>query len=409
MRFLLNKTQNKRCSLHRVTGRVALFAVFAVAFCLPSFAAHETGTEVATVADSFEYTDSNPQPSGRLRVSRPSISWKISGGNGANVSDVVLQVDGETVKAEYSQTKKSVWYEPTEAFTPGTHKIDCAVQLGGQVWVNRSWQFTVLAGASATPQAPNTQQTALFTQINLVRKEQGLPPVTLDGRLCAAAQAHTAYLSPRATVAHIQTDETSGDFLARDSGERAGVFGFSGGVFEVIGQGKGDDKTQIARLFAAPYHRGAFLQPGSVAIGAGKVNGTVTLMFGTGDQTGVTTYPAPHQTNVPTAWDGIEAPNPLRLHKGAGTGPLGTAISLHVWTGDITEKLTNVQATLTTATGKSVAVWLNTPQNDDHLTNAVFLLPQKPLAPATMYRVTVSATTATGETVRREWTFTTAK
>ena len=393
----------------RAVVLLSLLSLCGAAWAFPNDTLPKTPSVSAT-SDFAEYSEAEPAPTGRLRVSRPVIAWKVTPGKNTQITGVVLRVDNGTVNAAYDVQKQAVWYTPAQAFAPGKHTVSCAVQLNGAAWIDRAWDFTVAPNASATPCAPSANQTAAANAVNAVRARLNLTPVTLDDRLCAAAQSHSVYLTRRSAIAHDE-DAASPDFLARDCGGRVAAFGYVGGCFEAIGQGSGDAPAAVARLINAPYHRGAFLQPGTVALGAGVASNTTTFVLGESGADGITTYPAPNQSDVPLAWDGQESPNPLRMHRQAGCGTLGYPISLHLWAANsATEtQLSQVRAELfVDQTNKPVPAFVNSPDNDDFLTNTAFLIPQQPLRPATVYRVVINAKTATGEPLRREWRFTTA-
>lgn len=112
------------------------------------------------------------------------------------------------------------------------------------------------------------------------------------------------------------------------------------------------------------------------------------------------------QTGVPTKWRDEEIPDPLRrlpLHAMTVGYPLVFAYF------SPTKRRISVSAvTLATQQGEAVDVLLNRPDNDDHLTNAALLIPDKPLTPGTTYHVAIKAMTEAGVDISREWDFTTA-
>ena len=65
-------------------------------------------------------------------------------------------------------------------------------------------------------------------------------------------------------------------------------------------------------------------------------------------------------------------------------------------------------AQLLTADKKPVPFYLNTPANDDELTNGALLIPREPLQPGARYTATIQAFTANGINISRTWSFTTA-
>lgn len=368
----------------------------------------------ARARGSGEYADFDPGPNGKLRVSRPVISWRVLPGTDTRVTGASLKINGQSVSAAYLPDKKAVWYEPGTPLAPGPYTVECGVQFDGEAWVNRTWKFAVTPNAAAAPATPTDSQKNAIDTANALRARVGLPALVPDARLCAAAQNQCVYVARHGNqITHEQTDASSPVYLARDSSGRAGAFGYAGGCFEAIGQGVTEGKGVVRRLFDAPYHRAPFVQPGVYEVGAGVMGDVVTLVFGSGAQPGIATYPANNQKDVPLSWDGIESPNPLRMHPEASEaeGKIGYVVTLNVFPGlegTGAERLAGVSARLYTMDNKAVPAWVNTPDNDDHLDNGVILIPKAPLRPSTTYRARVTARDdGRGNILNHEWTFTT--
>ena len=359
----------------------------------------------AAHANRTEYSEFEPAPSGSLRVSRPTVAWKIIPHGGAQVTAVELELNGKSVTATYEAARQAVWYTPQTALAAGSYAVHCKVVIDNEVPVEKDWKFSVSRDASPLLSGPTTSQKAVCDEINAVRRNMNLPLLTVDNRLCAAAAGHCAYLAQTNQASHHQTSSNSG-FVGTTAGERVGTFGYAGGCYESISAGVATPTGAVRGLFDAPYHRAPFLQPGVFDMGAGVDGKFVTLLFGTSAASGIVTYPADGQKNVPVTWDGFETPNPLRVHAGA-RGPMGYAITLFSFSNDETRLLVK-SATLTGTDGKPVAIYLNTPQNDDFLQNGVLVIPQKPLRPGVTYHVSVNVSDEAGHDLTRSWSFTTA-
>ena len=384
-----------------------LFAA-AIALLLPLFAAPSAQ---AAGGGRIEFSTFDPAPSGNLVVARPTVAWKIVPHGEARVTSVVLFINNKPVEAKYADDKKAVWYTPTVKFAPGKYAVHCEVTLDKQYPVAKDWTFSVDANAADAPAAPTSAQLSALESVNVLRRELSLPPAIIDARLCAAAKGHSLYIDANRHVGHTEKSGAT-CFTGGETSERLASQGYAGGCFEVISQGAATSEAAVRRLFAAPYHRAAFLQPGVLDFGAGTQNQTTTLLFGTTEQSEVVTYPAANQKNAPIAWDGIETPNPLRMYQRNAAGEaVGYPITLFSFgkSEDDDIRLTRVTATLTTTSdNKPVTAYVNSPDNDTFLTNGVLIIPAKPLRPLTEYRVSVQATGANGTPLSRTWTFTTA-
>lgn len=378
-------------------------------FLVPSFNAFADDTAFAAAAASsgnaIEYQSFDPAPSGILRVTRPTVAWKIVPGGDSAVTEVTLTINQKRVKAAYDVSRQTVIYNPATPLAPGAYRVRCEIVLDESWNVEREWQFTIAQNAVSELPAPNELQQKALAEVNAFRRTVGLPALRLDARLCAAATGHSVYLSKNRVVEHEQQPGHP-DFLGQNAGDRVATFGFAGGCFESISQGSRGVSGAVADLFHAPYHRASFLQPGAGGFGAGLIGDMATLLFGAAETETVVTYPAPGQKNIPLSWDGNEVPNPLRLHEGAQGGTVGYAITMFLFSPEAV-RIKVAKAVLTTADGKPVPAYINTPANDDFLRNGVLILPKKALRPGTTYKVAITAATLSGQDISRSWSFTT--
>ncbi len=361
-------------------------------------------------AERVSISYSEPCPTGNLKISQPTVAWKIMPQGRARVTGVSLSINNKAVRAQYVESRQSVSYTPDQPLAPGNYRVLCEVTINNAFPFRKEWQFTIAPNAAQLPVLPAMEQNTTLDIVNSVRRDMNLPPAIIDARLCAAAKGHSVYIVANKQMGHGESPNRA-HFTGTDAGARTSAQGYSGGCYENISQGDSTPQGAVRRLLDAPYHRGAFLQPGTFDFGAGTEKTTTTFLFGMGDQAGVSTYPIDRQKNVPVSWDGLEMPNPLRLYRvQENCGPVGYPITLFAFGSGETVRLTHVTATLTnTSTNKPVAVFVNSPDNDDFLTNGVLLIPTKPLQSGTTYRASVQANDADGAPVTRAWTFATAR
>jgi uncharacterized protein YkwD len=256
--------------------------------------------------------------------------------------------------------------------------------------------------------APGQYQKATLDAVNVLRAKAGLSPLRLDPRLCAAASGHSIYLTANHVFSHQEQPGRPG-FVATEPSDRAAHYGFSGGCLESVSQSNAVIADAVGELFDAPYHRSAFLQPGNYVVGVGGQGNVSTLLWEQSQQSGLTVYPADGETGVPTSWTCSEMPSPLRMHPAAHAGPVGYPITAFSFSPDGLP-IGRIEAIMTTKSGAIVPTFVNTPENDDFLTNGVIIIPSSPLRPSTAYCVTLRTagpTTGTGP-ILRAWSFTTA-
>jgi uncharacterized protein YkwD len=336
-------------------------------------------------------------PRTSLKVSSPTVSWEIWPGDGGKVTSAAMQINGDKVPARYDTRRRVLEYTPASPLSPGPYKVACRVVVDEQLVVTKDWSFQVSTEAQPVLSQPDDAQTSAFQLANGLRRTLGLPDLSMDLRLNAAAASHSTYLLANNRSGHYQK-EGEAQFSGRTPGERLESFGFLRGSWECVSAGIAGPEQSIRELFDAPYHRLPFMQPGTVEFGSGYTGKRMTLNFGVSDAAGSVVSPADGQTDVPLGWNRSENPNPLRLH--TVSGPIGYPIMLAQFG---VEKISVKSASLWSGS-QPVAALLNTPQNDDHLTNALILIPERPLSPLTSY--TVKATIlAKGQEISRAWSF----
>ena len=254
-----------------------------------------------------------------------------------------------------------------------------------------------LLGPASSPEAEVRSLVDGFRQAN------GLPAVHVNSALQAAARAHIAYLLANHTFGHAE-DPGRPKFIGRTPDDRARAFGYVGGNSEAVSYSSEGLDSAVEGLFDAPYHRAMFLQPGAPDFGAAFGGDTACIKFGDNGVDGLVESPKDGSRGVPTEWDAIETPDPLRGQP--VSGEVGYPIVLAAF-GDNTRRFSFVGSTLK-KDGRTVETIVLHPGNDRHSLTTVILVPRRPLAASARYDVSVTVS-SDGKTVKRNWSFTTGQ
>ena len=366
--------------------------------------AGDGGFASVDAAASEPFRTADPSPQGKVFTPRPELIWPIAPNGSRRVESVRVTVAGRETESRW-EGKRGIVARPTQPLAPGSYDALAEVSFddgwSGQI----RWTFQVAPAPPPAP-APSAAARALLEQANALRASASLPAMTLDPRLCWAASRHSEYQKKNNVFGHGQSAGTPG-YFGGDPQDRVGACGFGDGVYEGVHLGAESARGALKSLFYAPYHRMAFLQPGSVAFGGGAAGEIVTALCAASKSSAIVTWPAPGQKNVPLGWGGEEIPNPLRLHPVKPGASVGTVVSFSHFTPE-NEAIRVESAAIFDESGEVVPFYLNTPQNDDELTDTAFLIPKKPLKPGVRYTVSVLAHGAVhGAALHRQWSFTT--
>ncbi len=356
-------------------------------------------------AQTYRIVSNGYGPVGEVRVKRPTFAWSVVPQGGKRVTASSVTLNGLPVPTVYDPRRGELRYTPEKPLPQGVYAVVMNVEVDAAVRFKREWKTVVPPGAAERLPAPGPRQTNVFLVLNRLRAAMGLDPFTLDPALCAAADSHARYLAENDATGHEQTQGRPG-FTGTHPWDRTRAYGFSGGTWEAAGYVVADPSEAVAAIFDAPYHRVPFLQPGTARLGVGvSARGTVIdgeMFLGRG----AVTSPAPDQREIPVSWRGYERPDPLRMWP-VLQRPVGYPIVLADFAGDgETAQLVVTSARLILG-GKPVETYLNTPANDELLTDAAILLPVEPLRPGATYTVAIVASRGARDLSRR-WSFTTA-
>lgn len=341
-------------------------------------------------------------PKSSLLVSSPILSWEVWPSSGARVTSSTMSINGQQVNAIYDEHTRRLTYQPNQPLLAGTYRVQCKVVVDKCLTVSKDWSFQILNQAIAKLPAPTDNQDLALQIANSYRQRIGLPSMEQESRLNAAALAHSKYLSLNRRTGHYEKEGEPG-FIGATPSDRLEAFGYCGSSWECVTYNSGTVQNSVRDLFDAPYHRIPFLQPGIVPFGSGFAGKNLSIKFGDSGTGGSSVSPGVNQADVPTKWNGNESPNPLRMHPNAGD-MVGYPVVFANFSED-NLPVSLVRAWLKTSAGDEVECFVNSPENDDHLDNAIMLLPKKPLKPNTSYSAHVEVLVAKKQQIIRDWVF----
>jgi uncharacterized protein YkwD len=345
-------------------------------------------------------------PRVELFYARPTLWWEVWSDQGT-VTSAEMDVNGSPVDAHYDPTTRSLTFTPNRPLPPGPIKIHCAVTFNSAFTFNRDWEASISPAAVGQLPVMNDQQKQALKAANEYREQLGLPDFIADDRLDTAAQAHANYMTQNNTRGHGERSNDPG-FVGADPGARLEAFGWGGPSWEGLAYLVGDAHEAVRSLFEAPYHRVPFLQPGVQQFGFGINGFNAAAEFQACKEECVSLSPRDGETNVPTSWFSKEMPDPLAIHPEAThDSAVGYPIML-VQFSQRTGKLSINSAVVTDQNGIAITAFVNTPANDQNLTNAIVIIPTAPLKPGMQYKVSVAGTDMNGQPLQKSWSFQTA-
>lgn len=243
---------------------------------------------------------------------------------------------------------------------------------------------------------PAEQQADVLRRLNTARTAAGLDAVADDATLSADCAAHAAYLAR-----NLGPDLPAGG-LADEDPTRPGFSEEGRRAARVALAAVGTPVAALERWLSRPASRIALLAPGIRHVGLGVARGAAgwvcVLDVTRGTGAAVVLYPAPGQIDVPSSFSG----GPEVADPKAAAGYPVTA------TFPPAAKVAKVEATLRDDAGKSVDVWLSTPERPvvpRGQRNSVALIAKAPLRAGATYRARV-ACTWDGAPWEKEWRFT---
>ncbi|MFC5451053.1 stalk domain-containing protein [Paenibacillus aestuarii] len=356
-------------------------------------------------------------PESTVGISRPEIgftflttTFKVE-----NISFQML-LDDQEVKGSWDQAASSYTYMPKVDLQPGEHHVDLFINMSGYHPLSESWTFNIAKQAvTSVPASPTTEQQQGLKVVNDYRKLFGLQPLRWSQDLSRAAQLHATYLQNNQVDAQkvsLHTEDSSkAGYIGETLAQRARYVNYTGvGMGEDASFGMSSMNDAIDSLFDAPYHRIPFLMQEATEIGIDREGSYFVMDFGFNQQaptTQLVVSPAPGDRYVPTDFNGHESPDPLQIHRGAATYPVGYPL-LAVISGQSVTNIMLDEADLVDSEGKSVSILHDTPNSDKELDNAVMLIPTKPLLPDSRYSAHIKVSfmdNGQAKTLQKDWSF----
>lgn len=368
----------------------------------------------APKADALSYY-SQTFPKGTVGLAKPEIGMSISDiDENVQPASYHLYLNGNEVPVSYSNNTLKFSYTPDKDLAPGPYEARLLIEYAGYQPLSKSWSFTVARNViSELPSSYTTEQRTGFAAVNDYRLIYGLPPLTMNASLTAAAVKHAQYLKnnnvdPSAVSLHDEKASLPG-YIGATLGERARFVGFVGGIAEDVSYYSGSLVESIDSLFDAPYHRIPFLDPATKEIGIAQEGDYVVIEFGVDPSKTpeLLVTPAPGDAYVPTTFDGHEEPDPLRLHTSVSY-PVGYPLMASV-SGTNVKSVSLQSAKLTDAKGNEWKLLVNDPGTDDHLDHEMIFMPEKTLDYDATYiasvKITAHLNDGSTQQFEKKWSF----
>lgn len=343
-----------------------------------------------------------PYPGSTVGVARPPVAALFSESRPSTVACLFL--DG--LPRQLATIRRPLLTFSVPRLLPGRHRFDLAeLSLGGL----RAFHWWATVVRHPLPALPKEDPSGYLVRaaLNAARRLAGVPPLSYDGALAAAAMAHAHYFRQNVSnvrtitlAAHQESPDRPG-FVGRGPLARDTFFGFWGeAVSEVMAFGV-MPQAAVDLWLDSVYHRLGVLDPNLTVMGFGSADGTSPYLPVTVANLGAfvprplpttraTLFPGPDQHGVPTSFEAGEVPDPLDSLPKASY-PLGYPITVSFFAPSV-KTVRDVRATLKEH-GRIVPVYLLTPANDvhrDELGASIVLLKTTPLRPHTEYQVEVA-------------------
>jgi hypothetical protein len=296
-------------------------------------------------------------------------------------------------------------------------------RMHDQLWLVRSCRWVYLGAAllallmvpavavaqdeSAPTDQPDPSVSTALEAVNRYRERAGVPPMAAHPALVESATGHVRYydanLGDAALVGmglHEQRPDATG-FTGASMRDRARAAGYGDNtVTENAGFGRLD--AAVEWYIGTVNHRLPLIHPDALDVGMARSAATGFHVVSVGlrrdrqDVTLPSVYPPDGATDVPSAWDGLETPDPAP----GVQRPLGYPITVAF------ARYQQVEwGALELRDAADTVLEISTSRTD--WMRAVALIPHRPLAPGERYTARVEAT-VDGQPVTKIWSFTAA-
>lgn len=371
----------------------------------------------AQPAHAFSYSYEGV-PKQTIGVTKPTLTFYFKSDMTAMPSTYSMYLNGESVPVAFDAAQSIFTYTPSKDLQPGSYTVRMMIRFAGYEPLEQTWTFKVSKDALRQFPAAAPDQLNRLAAINDYRLLHGLPAVQFNDKLTASAAAHAHYLDVNKVK---QTESSQESLHLEDAGksayvgatplERAAYYGYTSAVGEDAAYFSGTGSEAIDVLFDAPYHRNPFLDPYIKEVGIGTAGDYTIIEFGLEKDAGpqLVVSPAAGDRYVPTSFNGNETPDPLSVHPNEAF-PVGYPIMAQYY-GSSVDKVKLLASELTDSKKQPVATLVNTPDNDRNLTNAVIVMPSKPLEADSTYHVKLKLEVMKKDGSKvvedKEWDFTT--
>ena len=342
-------------------------------------------------------------PSKDVKVKNPKFVWQVWAEGEAKITAASFIINGKEVDAKYDNRKKELFFESNEPMPPGTYSVVAKVKVDDWAKFDKKWTVTIRPDAvqqnGEEIPADAKQVLGIF---NRIRSDHGFGPIRFDSSFNLAANAHTNYLCLNKEGGHNE-DPANPGYCGMEASDRVSLYGHVGSSWEVVSTGAMNSSDAIIGLWDAPYHRINMMKPGMVIAGASYKDGNLTVDGDGMTPDGMFVSPPQGGTDISTSWENNESPNPTRSFADAAH-VVGYPVVATVY-GDKVAPISIVSSSYATSDGKEVDRYELSPENDNHLKNAVILIPKKPLAAGKLYSVSLKLKDSRGNIYTKAWKF----
>ena len=341
-------------------------------------------------------------PSKEIKVRNPKFVWQVWADGNAKITAASFFINGKEVDAKYDNRKHELFVDSDEPLAPGTYNIVAKVQVDDWAKFDKKWTVTIRSDAVSNDDPASDATKSILAAYNRIRAEHSFGPCRFDASFSLAAIAHTNYLSLNHEGGHNEDPGYQG-YTGMEASDRVRVFGHVGSSWEVVATGCKSATEALEGLWDAPYHRISMMKPGLVIAGANYKDGNFTMDGDGMTVDGMFVSPPAGGVEVSTSWRNSESPNPTRFFNDANE-TVGYPVVATVY-GEKIGSISILSSSFTTSDGKDVDRYELQPPMDNHLTNAVILIPKKPLSPGHTYIVNLKLKDALGNVYTKAWKF----
>ena len=249
-----------------------------------------------------------------------------------------------------------------------------------------------------------TTPAELLGIVNIYRQTHGVDPLTIHEQLCKVADGHAGFMFQNHVLSHFEQPEMKG-FTGVNLASRAAKVNWTDELSELVGYANTGLQDSVQAIFDSPSHRVRFLKPGKLTLGAGAQGDFVCLLVGGEPAKQTVVSPPDGATNVPTRWFGSSDLSGTKT--GIGGRVYGYPL-VFMDTCDPNFKFKTLTAELSGPDNEPVPVILRDPENDEHYSCALTMIPERALLPGVAYSARVIVQFGVGKPKETTWKFQTS-